>query len=163
MTEINKSSSRAALLLTRSLLGTIALLGMLIGFDASRESIRQLTIALIVTNISLTLTRFHIEAITYQIQHGRRPNRKERWNILLDSSLVALPTLMPIAVLAARWLGLIPAGMGITIAKTAAIGMLFLIGYISSRLVGDKYLQSVLTGLGDMSLGLIIVSLKFWV
>jgi VIT1/CCC1 family predicted Fe2+/Mn2+ transporter len=161
MNEIKKPSAKMALLLSRSLLGTITLLGMIVGFDSTKESLPKLMLALLVTNVSLTLTRFHSEAITSHIHSGRRPNAKEKWQILTDSALVAIPSLIPVVILFMRWLGLIPEGMGLIIAKYTAVGMLFMIGYFSSRLVGGNYFRSTLTGFGDMTLGLIIVLLNY--
>lgn len=156
------SNQRFALILTRSQLGTIALLGMLASAPRSPDALPKFLVAMFITIISLMLTRFQAESMSRRIQTGKKINRDESLRIFTDSAWVALPTCIPFFILVGRWLHLIPEGYALTSARYTAIGLLFVIGYVSSRLIGAKYWQSIFSGIIDMSLGLLIVTLNSW-
>ncbi len=159
LTESQRKS--LATLLSRSLLGTIAVLGMLIMMSGKYGTVSQFLSALFWLNFGLVILRYHTESIRVRIEYGRRSTREERRKNFRDSLLGAIPSLIPLLGVAFYYSGILNAHDAINLVQGMGIATLFFIGYISNRLLHAGIFSSLLTGLFDLSIGAMLIAAKY--
>ena len=144
----------------KAIYGLITVLAVLVVMDDHPPPAWRGAVTLFGTTLAVALVDTYAETIAGMLSHQRRPSRRELRGIWHDVSPVLLGAQAPTLVLLAAAFGLLSVGRALTIAEAVAFCLLFGYGWRVGTTLHRNRLPQVLSGLGLVAIGGLIVGIK---
>lgn len=144
----------------KAIYGLITVLAVLVVMDDHPPAAWRGAVTLFGTTLAVALVDTYSETIAGMLAHQRRPSRGELRAIWHDVSPVLVGAQAPTMVLLAAAFGLLSVGLALTVAEAVAFVLLFGYGWRVGTTLHRNRLPQLLSGLGLVAIGGLIVGIK---
>ena len=158
MTNRDRLPSKTAV--AKAIYGLITVLAVLVVMDDHPPAAWRGAVTLFGTTLAVALVDTYSETIAGMLSYRRGPTRGELRRIWRGASPVLVGAQAPTLVLLASALGLLPVGRALTIAEVVAFLLLFGYGWRVGTTLHRDRLPQLLSGLGLVAIGGLIVGIK---
>jgi hypothetical protein len=154
---INKVKSRAV----NVIYGSILALSFLAVVDPRTLTPWRMMVMVVITLVSVWAARSYASVIGGELAKGSRAKFSEVWGVLKDNIWVLTPALPLLFVFTLSAAGIVSLKAALYLGQWVIIAFLFATGFWLRRQTSGTFIMSVIDGLIDCSVGVLIVSLKF--
>ena len=154
---INKVKSKAANIIYGSLLA-LSFLSVVV---ASTLTPWRMVVMVVVTLVGVWSAKSYAYMVGGDLAKGLRTKFSETWGVLRENIWVLAPAIPLIGVLTLSAAGIISLETAVYLDQWIIIAFLFATGFWLRRQTNGSFIMSVVDGLIDCSIGVLIVSLKF--
>jgi hypothetical protein len=141
---------------------TFTALAILMALNAHGEHLDSPTVlwTLVISVVGVLLAGLASDLVSHMIVHNTLPTAREFRHMLAVASRALTVIVVPVLVLAAAWLGWMPARTAVVIAITALIASLAVIARIAVSRTGLAWWQQLIVLTGIVALGVLVVFLE---
>jgi hypothetical protein len=154
---INKVKSRAA----NIIYGSILALSFLSVVDPRTLTPWRMMVMVVITLVSVWAAKSYAYVIGGELAKGLRAKFSEMRGVFKENIWVLTPAIPLLGVFVLSAAGIIPLKAALYLGQWIIIAFLFATGFWLRRQTNGTFIMSVVDGLIDCSVGVLIVSLKF--
>ena len=129
----------------------------------SQLSPEMSALLLFITLFSVVIAKAYSHIIGVEFARRGPMNWRERGHIFVGMLPVLYSGAVPLTMVIAAWVGLLPAWVAIPVAQFVLVGVMFVLSFLSRRWSGGSLRHSIMVGLVAAALGLFAAEFKVFV
>ncbi|MBA9001162.1 hypothetical protein [Thermomonospora cellulosilytica] len=143
---------------------TITIVAVLMGLFRSPDiSHADAALVVVITAVGLWAAMLSADWQVYRIVHGAHPYGRDRRRMVYVTAPLLSSAVLPLVLICLSALGLLTLGAALLASAMANTAGLFLWGLVGGMRMGARPVGAVMTGLFNLSIGALIIFIKFLV